>query len=72
MIQIRRNEHEAYRNVDITKSTIMYGELASHLGYNGETHNPVLEVAIDGGRTTSVFKDDEMTVVDGQMIQINW
>lgn len=72
MIQIQRKQFDEPVAIEVHSSTLSYAKLAEHVGYNVETDTASLTVSIDGGRKNSVLATDEMTVVDGQMVQIDW
>lgn len=54
------------------RSTIQYSVLAQALGFDPAVDQPTLSVSVDGGRTNIVTAVDEMTVVDGMQVAINW
>lgn len=60
------------KQYEVTRSTILYKDLAKVLGFNEETDNPTLTVSVDCGRANHVKPDDEMTVVEGMGIEISW
>lgn len=60
------------RPFEVYKSTVLYKDLAQVLGFDPANDNPTLTVSVDCGRANSVKADDEMTVVEGMGIEINW
>lgn len=60
------------QTVELQSSTVTYQKLAQVLGFKPGTDNPMITVSVDCGRRNSVLATDEMTVVDGQCIEIDW
>jgi hypothetical protein len=72
MIQVKRKAHDEPKDVEVQGSTISYARLAASVGHQYDTDSHQFTVSIDGGRKNPVLADDEMTVVDGQLVEINW
>lgn len=72
MIQVKRKLYDDAKDVEVVGSTISYAKLAANVGHQYDTDSHQFTVSIDGGRKNPVLADDEMTVVDGQLVEIDW